>query len=48
MLTVNVALLASYFICGPLSKVIFRAVFHDEGSVQTPTVSTHAERGILH
>ena len=45
---INVTLLANYFICGPLSEVVFSIVFHDEGSVHTADVSTHAEYRIFH
>ena len=40
---INVALLASHFIFGPLSKVFLCIVFYDEGSVHAADVSAHAE-----
>ena len=45
---INVTLLASHFILGPLSKVVFSIVFHDGGSVHATDVSAHAEWRILH
>ena len=42
-LIINVALLASHLIFGPLPKVFFNKVFHDEGSVHAADVSAHAE-----
>ena len=44
----NVALLASHFILGPLSKVVCSTIFHDVGSVHAAAVSAHAEWRILH
>ena len=40
---INVALLASHFILGPLSQVVFSIVFHYESSVHAADVSAHAE-----
>ena len=45
---INIALLTSYFVSSPLSILIFRIVFDDEGSVCTAVVSAHEERRILH
>ena len=45
---INKALLTSYFVSSPLSILIFRIVFDDEGSACTAAVSDHAERRILH
>ena len=42
-LIVNVALLASHLIFGPLPKFVFSVVFHDECSVHAVDVSAHAE-----
>ena len=45
---INVTLLASHFILGPLSKVVFSIVFHDGGSDHATDVSAHAEWRISH
>ena len=45
---INIALLTSHFVSSPMSMLIFRIVFDDEGSVCAAVVSAHEERRILH
>ena len=45
---INVALFSSYFVCGPLSKFIFKKIFYGEGSARAAAVSLHSEWRILH
>ena len=40
---INVTLFSSKFVCGPLPKFVFNAIFNDEGSACVTAVSVHSK-----